>query len=153
MDEPRPQPDTDAGGEWIPLGRARRVRAADVEITFTGASGPGGQNVNKRATRAQLRVPVEAIPLDAPAQRRLRALAGSRLTQGDEILIACGVHRTARRNRSECVARLAELVIEAAKKPTVRRPTRPSRGARERRLEAKRQRSEKKRARRWKPDG
>ena len=152
MDDPRPSPIGEAGPEWIPLGRSRRVRAADVEITFSGSSGPGGQNVNKRATRAQLRVPIAVLPMDALAKVRLRRLAGSKRTQADEILIACGMHRQARRNRSECIARLAAMVTEAARQPTVRRPTRPSRGAKERRLEAKKQTGQKKSARNWKPD-
>ncbi|MEL7472668.1 MAG: alternative ribosome rescue aminoacyl-tRNA hydrolase ArfB [Planctomycetota bacterium] len=145
------QPD-DAGAEWILLGGGRRVRTAAVEITFSASSGPGGQNVNKRATRAQLRVAVADLPLTPAARDRFRRLAGARLTGEDELLLSCGVHRHARRNRAECVHRLAELVAEAARTPKVRRPTKPSAGARARRLEGKRRRGAKKRDRGWSGD-
>lgn len=123
-----------------------------LRFSFTRSRGPGGQAVNKVATRAELRVAVEAIDgLKAGGRRRLRRLAGRRLTNDDEILIAADEHRSQRRNRAACLERLAELVLEAATPPRPRKPTRPSRGSVERRLQSKRETAEKKRRRREPP--
>lgn len=124
------------------------VPEAALDFAFTTSQGPGGQNVNKVATRCRLRVAVAAIPLRWEAAQRLRALAGSRLTAGDEVLIECGETRSALMNREECVRRLSELVQRAMVRPKVRKKTRPSRGSKERRLESKKHRGEIKKRRR-----
>jgi ribosome-associated protein len=126
-----------------------RLAPDGLRFTFSRASGPGGQNVNKLSTRAELRVSVgDLIGLDLAAADRLRQFAGKRLTRDDEIAITAGTHRSQLDNKAECVARLRDLVIKAMVRPKTRRKTKPSRGAKERRLQSKRLMSEKKAGRR-----
>ncbi len=134
-----------------PLGLAPGVTVASdhVRFSFSRSSGPGGQAVNKLSTRAELRVAVEAIVgLSEPVRQRLRDLAGRRLTGGDEILIVAESERSQLQNRRACIERFRALVTEALAVPKPRRPTRPSRGAVEKRLESKRHQSDKKQTRR-----
>ena len=120
-----------------------------LRFTFSRGSGPGGQKVNKVNTRAELRVQVtELIGLDYDAANRLRQFAGRRLTREDEIVIHASETRSQRDNREACLERLRELVAKAIVRPKTRRKTKPSRGAKERRLQSKRQESEKKARRR-----
>ncbi len=136
----------------VELGPGVTIAAADVAFSFSRSSGPGGQAVNKLCTRAELRVAVEAIVgLSELVRRRLRDLAGHRLTKADEILIVAETERSQLDNRRECVKRLRALVAQAMAVPKKRRPTRPSRSSIEKRLETKRQQSGRKQARR-KPD-
>lgn len=121
------------------------IAAGDVVFSFSRSSGPGGQAVNKLSTRAELRVAVEAISgLSELVRQRLRDLAGRRLTQADEILIAAESERSQLANRRECVRRLRVLMGRALAVPKKRRPTKPSRAAIEKRLEQKRRRAGKK---------
>lgn len=137
----------------IALAKGVSVAESDVQFTFSRSSGPGGQSVNKLSTRAELRLPIDAIDgLDDGARQRLRRFAGQRLTAGDELLVQSDRFRSQLRNRKDCIDRLAALVERAAKPPKRRKPTRPTRGAVERRLDAKRQAGEKKRRRGWKPE-
>jgi ribosome-associated protein len=113
--------------------------------TFSRASGPGGQAVNKLSTRATLRVAIADIrelPPDAAA--RLRQLAGSRLTQDDEIVISAETYRSQLDNKEACVERLAHLVSRSMIRPKVRRKKKPKRSMIEKRLPSKRRQSEKK---------
>ncbi len=119
-----------------------------LTISYTSSRGPGGQNVNKRSTRAELRVAIDALPLDPFALDRLRTLLGRRLTDDGQIVITSGEHRSQARNRAECLDRLRDLIVRARVRPRSRRRTRPSRGAVERRLDVKRHRGEVKRSRR-----
>jgi ribosome-associated protein len=144
--------DEQPAGESIAPGV--RVDAAALRFAFSRSSGPGGQNVNKRATRAELRIALADIPLDEPALRRLARLAGARLVgeEGEEeLLLASDEHRTQARNKSACLERLRELLVEAMAVPKRRKKTRPTRGSVERRLQSKRERSEKKQRRRNPP--
>ncbi|MEO1583297.1 MAG: alternative ribosome rescue aminoacyl-tRNA hydrolase ArfB [Planctomycetota bacterium] len=125
--------------------------AASIEFVFVASSGPGGQNVNKRATKARLRLAVSEISMPEPARTRLRRLAGSQLSDADEIVIACDEHRSQKRNRDAAIGRLRTLVARAMVRPTPRKKTRPSRGAVERRLKQKRIRSETKSRRQKRP--
>lgn len=110
---------------------------------YARSSGPGGQNVNKVNTKAEMWVAVEALEgLTPRAVERLRAIAGRRLTTSDEIHVASDSERTQEGNRAQVLQRLRELLIEAMHEPKRRRKTRPSRAARQRRLDAKRRRSE-----------
>ncbi len=112
-----------------------------LEEKFLAATGPGGQNVNKVATAVQLRCDVFALGLAPPVYERLRRLAGSRMTQDGAILITARSHRTQEANRAEARRRLAELVARAHVKPVKRIRTRPSRSAKAKRVDEKKQRS------------
>ena len=110
----------------------------DLAESFVRSSGPGGQNVNKIASAVQLRFNLAATTaLEERVKQRLRTLAGRRLTDEGAILIIARNHRTQERNRAEAFARLADLIVRALVEPRVRRPTRPTRLARARRLENK----------------
>jgi ribosome-associated protein len=120
----------------------------ELEWIFVRASGPGGQNVNKVATAAQLRFDITkcgSIPPDVKA--RLRRLAGRRLTDDGVLILDARQFRTQERNRDDAVSRLVDLIQRAAVPPKRRRKTRPTAGSRERRLEGKRVRAETKRRR------
>ncbi|MBR1126271.1 aminoacyl-tRNA hydrolase [Bradyrhizobium lablabi] len=114
----------------------------DIDIAFVRASGPGGQNVNKLATAAQLRFDTSRIALPEDAAARLVRLAGQRMTKEGVIVIHAQRFRTQERNRSDAIDRLIELLREALVRPTPRRPTRPTLGSKQRRLEGKKRRSD-----------
>jgi ribosome-associated protein len=114
----------------------------EIEENFIRSSGPGGQNVNKLATAVQLRFDVRHSPsLPDGVRERLECLAGKRLTRDGVLIITAQRHRTQERNRQDALDRLLELIREAAIVPVRRRPTRPTMGSRQRRLEGKRRRS------------
>ncbi len=104
--------------------------------------------MNKRATKAVLRVPLDALPLHHAARERLERLASLYVTGSGDVLIECDEHRSQERNKAGCLERLRALLIEAMKRPKVRRATRPTRGSKERRLQEKRVNSERKDRRR-----
>jgi ribosome-associated protein len=108
--------------------------------TFLAASGPGGQNVNKVATACQLRCDVFRLGLAPEVYARLKTLAGSRMTAGGEIIVTARKYRTQEANREDARARLADLVERAHVQPVKRKRTRPSRAARAKRVDAKKQR-------------
>jgi ribosome-associated protein len=105
------------------------------------ASGPGGQNVNKVATAVELRFDVGASSLPPSVKSRLTELAGSRLTTDGVLVLDCREHRTQGQNREAARARLAALIQRATVPPRTRRPTKPGRAAKERRLTAKKRRA------------
>jgi ribosome-associated protein len=126
-----------------------RVAPGAMRFQFARSGGPGGQNVNKLNTKAELWVPLAAMSgLGERAMARLRALAGRRLTTADEIHIVAETERTQEGNRTAVLERLRQLVLEARHEPKPRRKTKPSKAAKRRRLEAKRKRSEVKSRRR-----
>ncbi|MGH8228123.1 MAG: alternative ribosome rescue aminoacyl-tRNA hydrolase ArfB [Steroidobacteraceae bacterium] len=125
------------------------IPECDLSLAFVRASGPGGQNVNKIASAVQLRFDLGGTgALAESVKARLRALAGRRLTDEDAILIVARNHRTQERNRAEAIERLTELVRRALVEPRRRKPTRPTRAARIRRLEGKTHRGQRKALRR-----
>jgi len=108
---------------------------------FLAATGPGGQNVNKVATACQLRVDVFKLGLEPFAYDNLKRIAGSRMTSGGELLITARRFRTQEANRADARARLAEMIAEAHIVQAKRKPTRPGKAAKARRVDAKKQRS------------
>jgi ribosome-associated protein len=139
----------------VPLIVAAGLEIPDSELSlsFVRASGPGGQNVNKVATAVQLRFDLErSRVLDEAVKARLRRLSGRRLTADGALLIVARNHRTQEHNRREAEARLSDLIRRALTAPKPRVATRPTRAARERRLEhkARQHRTKRLRARpRW----
>lgn len=124
----------------------------EIEEQFVRASGPGGQNVNKLSTAVQLRFDVRHSPsLPGDVRARLERLAGSRLTRDGVLVIIAQRHRTQARNRQDALDRLLELIRRAAVAPIRRRPTKPTRASRERRIEGKKRRAGIKHLRRAKP--
>jgi len=110
----------------------------DLSMAFVRASGPGGQNVNKVASAVQLRFDLEGTAaLNERVKTRLKRLAGRRLTDDGAILIIARNHRTQERNRQEALDRLSELIQTALVEPRVRRPTKPTRASKERRIGGK----------------
>ena len=112
-----------------------------ISEKFLAGSGPGGPNVNKVATACQLRVDVFALGLAPDAYRRLKALAGSRMTSAGELVILARSFRTQEANRADARARLNELVDAALVRPEKRIKTRPSKAAKARRIDSKKARS------------
>lgn len=127
----------------IPITPQIALNDNEIELSFIRASGPGGQNVNKLSTAVQLRFDVARSPsLPEPVRDRLMRLAGQRLTNDGILVLTAQAHRTQERNRMEAIARLVALIAHAAEPPPPpRRPTKPSLGARKRRLDAKARRS------------
>jgi ribosome-associated protein len=128
------------------------IGEGDVHIDFVRSSGPGGQNVNKVSTAAQLRFDVAGCPSLPPAvrQRLFQQCAGRINTEG-VLIVEASRHRSQRMNREDAMNRLADLIRRAAVEPRPRRKTAPTRASRRRRLEDKRRHSEVKSLRRPPP--
>jgi ribosome-associated protein len=121
----------------------------ELSVAFSRSGGPGGQNVNKVASKAELRwTPRTTRALSAADREWLIQRLGSRLTTEGELIVISTKTRDQLRNREDAEAKLAELVRTTLVRPKLRRATKPSRGAKERRLREKRVRAEVKRGRR-----
>jgi ribosome-associated protein len=115
--------------------------------SFLAATGPGGQNVNKVATAVQLRLDVFKLGLSPDVYERLKQIAGSKMTTGGELLVTARRYRTQDANRVDARARLAKMIADAHIVQPKRKPTRPSRAAKAKRIDKKTQRGAVKRAR------
>lgn len=143
---PMPDPPEASDGR-LSLAPGVEVAVDAVAFSYSRSSGPGGQNVNKVSTRAELRLRLADLPIRAGAQARLVALAGSRVTDAGELIIVSQSERSQQGNRAECLAKLRELLVRAVPEPKIRRATKPTRGSKMRRLEGKKIRSDIKRRR------
>lgn len=161
---PEPKPDSSAaarpGGVEIAPGVA--VPESVLQWQFSRSGGPGGQNVNKVSTKAELRLGVEALPVSGRVKRRLRELAGRRIVgaetftdpvtgtsheRGGELILTSESERSQSGNKAECLSRLRELLVQAMAVPKVRRKTKPSKASKARRVDEKKRRGEIKKGR------
>lgn len=126
----------------------RRSIAEKATVEFARSGGPGGQNVNKLNTKVVLRVPVGELPLTEAEISRLRKVLSNRLNSEGELVIHSSETRSQSTNRRRAEDRAVALIAGATHREKPRKPTRPGRGARERRLNAKKRQGEKKRLRR-----
>jgi len=132
----------------IHITRTITIDESEIQEYFVRASGPGGQNVNKVATTVQLRFDVaNSRSLPEEVRTRLTSLAGNRITEDGILIIDARRFRTQSRNREDAIARLVELIRNAAQRPKIRRKTRPTLASKIRRLESKHRVAESKRLR------
>ncbi|MEX0702860.1 MAG: alternative ribosome rescue aminoacyl-tRNA hydrolase ArfB [Planctomycetales bacterium] len=149
MPSPAPADSADSDDDRLVVDPRIAVPRSEFEFSFVRSSGPGGQNVNKVATKARLRWPVlESPSLPEDVRERFVARHRRRITREGEFVISSQRYRDQARNVADCLDKLREMLADAAVAPKRRKKTKPSRGARERRLTEKRQQSERKRRRR-----
>jgi ribosome-associated protein len=123
-----------------------------LTIRFSRASGPGGQHVNKTSTRVEVRfVLAEADWIPAPTRTRLGLREANRINADGELMVTSERHRSQSANIDECLAKLAAMIEAASRPPKRRKPTKPSRAAKQRRLTAKKQHGQRKQQRAWHP--
>jgi len=126
----------------IEISPSLQIDERQLQIDYVRASGPGGQNVNKVATAAQLRFDVQASGLPEDVQARLTHLAGNRMTSEGLLLIEAKRFRTQEQNREDAIQRFVELVRKALVKPKARKKTKPTQASKEERLQEKKRRAE-----------
>jgi ribosome-associated protein len=139
----------DAAPNTLDIAPGLAVPVSLLTFTFSRSSGPGGQNVNKLNTKATLSLKLEDLGpyVSAAVLERLRRLGGSRVTEDGRLMLTCDESRSQHANKAACVERLRQLIIESRHIPRRRRRTRPSRAAKERRLQSKKQRGQIKQSR------
>lgn len=126
-----------------------QIPREEFEFTFSRSSGPGGQNVNKVNSKALLRWPIRTSP-SLPEEVRTRFIERyrTRLTESGDVLISSQRYRDQARNVDDCLEKLREMILAVVQRPKTRKATKPSRSSQRRRVEGKRQQSEKKQGRR-----
>lgn len=133
----------------VHVNRTVQLPLAELNVSFSRSGGPGGQHANTSSTKVELRWHLEASSALTPRQKQLvRSRLGSRLTDEGVLVLQSSEHRSQTRNREAAVARLVALLADALRVSPTRRPTRPTRAARQRRVEAKRRRGDTKALRR-----
>jgi ribosome-associated protein len=133
----------------VHVNRTVQLPLAELNVSFSRSGGPGGQHANTSSTKVELRWHLEASSALTPRQKQLvRSRLSSRLTDEGVLVLQSSEHRSQTRNREAAVARLVALLADALRVSPTRRPTRPTRAARQRRIEAKRRRGDTKALRR-----
>lgn len=124
------------------------IDSSELSVAFVRSSGPGGQHVNKTSTQAQVRwTPARSASLSDAQRQRIATRLKARLTTNGEMILSCDQHRSRERNLAEVIARLGRVVSAALQVPKTRRPTKPTKGSKRRRVESKKRRSETKKLR------
>ena len=140
------------GGEDLRLPAGNRIPLREIVELASRSSGPGGQHVNTSSTRVTLRWNLRTTQgLRPDARRRAEARLRAKLSRDGVLIVHAGRHRSRERNRALARERLQELVADALKEKSPRRPTKPTKGSKTRRLDAKRRRGDLKSKRRLRP--
>lgn len=122
-----------------------RIPLEEFSWSFARSGGPGGQNVNKVESKTMLRWPMATSEhLDSWVKNRIRELYPSRVTDDGDLIITSQEYRDRERNKDACLAKLGELIRKAAERTPIRRPTRPTKGSKLRRMDAKKRESHRK---------